>query len=339
MQVLFVNVKIAALFSAVAIAMPHLEITVIGAGVIGLHTARQLQDAGHHVTIISKDPLDQTTSNAAAAFWMPYKVEPEAFMLAWAKDSLPVFKALAQDPDSGVVWRPHTEYFQQPVTRPAWMNLLPRCESNTLLTTQEWPYHQSAYLPQIDTPKHIQFIAKRFIEHGGKLQCGIEVTDLNTIESTLLVNCTGIGAAALVADTDLRAYQGQVTRVTQPTPNITESALFVDGDDALVIVPHHDHVAIGVTVRPNNPSSDFDAVAEQYYLAQAYQYYPQLQHSTVLTRHVGHRPVRPKGVRLEAETLASGKTVIHHYGHGGGGVTLAPGCALAVRRLVETLSL
>ena len=50
-------------------------------------------------------------------------------MLAWAKDSLPVFKALAQDPDSGVVWRPHTEYFQQPVTRPAWMNLLPTCET------------------------------------------------------------------------------------------------------------------------------------------------------------------------------------------------------------------
>ena len=37
-------------------------------GIIGLHTDHQLQEAGHHVTIMSKDPIDQTTSNAAASF-------------------------------------------------------------------------------------------------------------------------------------------------------------------------------------------------------------------------------------------------------------------------------
>ena len=70
---LFIDAKMCTLFSSASIFMPCLEITVIGAGVIGagvigLHTARQLQDTGHHVTIISKDLLDQTTSNAAAAF-------------------------------------------------------------------------------------------------------------------------------------------------------------------------------------------------------------------------------------------------------------------------------
>jgi glycine/D-amino acid oxidase-like deaminating enzyme len=40
-------------------------------------------------------------------------------------------------------------------------------------------------------------------------------------------------------------------------------------------------------------------------------------------------------VRLEAERLAEGGLVVHNYGHGGAGVTLARGCALEVADLVE----
>jgi D-amino-acid oxidase len=45
----------------------------------------------------------------------------------------------------------------------------------------------------------------------------------------------------------------------------------------------------------------------------------------VLGEAVGLRPARP-AVRLEAEPRAGG-TVVHCYGHGGAGVTLAWGCA------------
>jgi D-amino-acid oxidase len=49
---------------------------------------------------------------------------------------------------------------------------------------------------------------------------------------------------------------------------------------------------------------------------------------------VGLRPYRPE-VRLEAEEFQNGtKCIIHNYGHGGSGWTLAWGCAMEVCELV-----
>lgn len=41
----------------------------------------------------------------------------------------------------------------------------------------------------------------------------------------------------------------------------------------------------------------------------------------------GVRPVRRDGFRLEREVLDNGATLVHNYGHGGGGITLSWGCA------------
>ncbi|MFC9060166.1 FAD-dependent oxidoreductase, partial [Streptomyces sp. NPDC057074] len=41
---------------------------------------------------------------------------------------------------------------------------------------------------------------------------------------------------------------------------------------------------------------------------------------------VGLRPARD-AVRLERETLPDGRLLVHNYGHGGAGVTVAWGCA------------
>ncbi|WP_138430080.1 FAD-dependent oxidoreductase [Fodinibius saliphilus] len=58
-----------------------------------------------------------------------------------------------------------------------------------------------------------------------------------------------------------------------------------------------------------------------------------------LTPSVGYRYIRNKknGLRLESETVAN-KKVIHNYGHGGAGVTLSWGCALAVTSHVNNNS-
>src|SRR4029453_4180252 len=50
----------------------------------------------------------------------------------------------------------------------------------------------------------------------------------------------------------------------------------------------------------------------------------------VIRTVVGLRPFRPSGFRVEVEKLGD-KTVVHNYGHGGGGITLSWGnSALAV---------
>jgi D-amino-acid oxidase len=48
----------------------------------------------------------------------------------------------------------------------------------------------------------------------------------------------------------------------------------------------------------------------------------------------GVRPKRKHSYRLDAET-ASGKFIVHNYGHGGAGITLSWGCAARVRHIVQ----
>ncbi|MGS2615472.1 FAD-dependent oxidoreductase [Micromonospora sp. LZ34] len=48
----------------------------------------------------------------------------------------------------------------------------------------------------------------------------------------------------------------------------------------------------------------------------------------------GVRPYRSGSYRLDAET-ASGKLIVHNYGHGGAGITLSWGCAAKVKEIVQ----
>ncbi|MCT0205112.1 FAD-binding oxidoreductase [Synechococcus sp. CS-602] len=53
---------------------------------------------------------------------------------------------------------------------------------------------------------------------------------------------------------------------------------------------------------------------------------PDLAPERIARRLVGLRPFRPMGVRIEVEAIGD-TTLIHHYGHGGSGVTLSWGTA------------
>ncbi|MFT6824056.1 MAG: D-amino-acid oxidase, partial [Pseudohongiellaceae bacterium] len=54
----------------------------------------------------------------------------------------------------------------------------------------------------------------------------------------------------------------------------------------------------------------------------------------VIRTIAGSRPFRPSGFRLEAESFGD-KTVIHNYGHGGGGITLSGGTSYLAMELAE----
>jgi D-amino-acid oxidase len=54
----------------------------------------------------------------------------------------------------------------------------------------------------------------------------------------------------------------------------------------------------------------------------------------VIRTIAGSRPFRPSGFRLEAESFGD-TTVIHNYGHGGGGITLSAGTSYLAMELAE----
>jgi D-amino-acid oxidase len=53
---------------------------------------------------------------------------------------------------------------------------------------------------------------------------------------------------------------------------------------------------------------------------------PELAGARRIRAVAGLRPTRRDGVRLEAEEVDGGR-IVHNYGHGGAGMTLAWGCA------------
>ncbi len=61
---------------------------------------------------------------------------------------------------------------------------------------------------------------------------------------------------------------------------------------------------------------------------------PDLSDARILRTIAGIRPCRRGGLRLEPERFGD-TTVIHNYGHGGCGITLAMGCAPAVADLAD----
>ena len=67
----------------------------------------------------------------------------------------------------------------------------------------------------------------------------------------------------------------------------------------------------------------------QQILNNAYQVFPELKQQKVIGSWAGLRPYRPT-VRVEKEN-----NIIHNYGHGGSGFTIAFGCADEVVKMLQ----
>jgi D-amino-acid oxidase len=78
------------------------DITVVGAGVIGLTTALTLEERGHNVRVVATGTDDATTSAVAGACWFPYRAGPPDRVAAWAAVTRGWFDALTSHASAGV---------------------------------------------------------------------------------------------------------------------------------------------------------------------------------------------------------------------------------------------
>ena len=97
------------------------------------------------------------------------------------------------------------------------------------------------------------------------------------------------------------------------------------------IIPGMDTVTLGGTRQFDNYNTTPDPHDSAGIWERCTQLLPNLQAAQVVREWAGLRPYRDGGVRAELEVikLAGGGQVrvIHNYGHGGYGVTFAPGSA------------
>ncbi|MEL6868091.1 MAG: FAD-dependent oxidoreductase [Bacteroidota bacterium] len=307
------------------------EILIIGAGVIGLTTAVRLQEAGFQVSIISKTLPEQSTSAKAAAIWLPFEVEPMQQVNAWSLKSYHRFEALAALPDSGIQMTDFLVLLGDNEL-PKWADALP-ATAHRMAHPSELPegylHGRLCRVPLIDTPIYLPYLLQQFAQNGGELY-------LESIQSLmplfaperLLINCTGLGAAALTGDTSLYPIAGQIVKIkAQDSPCIANN---LPGELAYVI-PRKEGIMLGGTAERGNYREEPKAEVTAGIIQRCRSLAPQLDYTELLDIQVGLRPARPT-IRLELET---DRPLIHNYGHGGGGFTVSWGCAESVLDLVH----
>jgi D-amino-acid oxidase len=307
------------------------DVLVLGAGVIGLTTAVTLAEAGHDVLVRTAEQPHDTTSAAAGALWGPWLAEPAHRALPWAECGLRTLIALAKRPETGVrlvAGRDVSTIEHEP---PTWFSLLADarpCSAYELPTGYTYGTWYTA--PLVDMPIHLAYLVERLRVAGGAIERSLVSTlDEATALAPIVVNCTGLGARTLADDQQLYPVRGQ--HLIASNPGITEFLEVDTGDstDLVAIYPHGHHVVLGGTAEPRSWDREPNPATAAAILARCAAVEPRLGDADVLGHRVGLRPTRPE-VRLDAETFRAGARVIHNYGHGGAGVSLAWGCAAEV---------
>jgi len=305
---------------------------VVGAGVVGLSSAIRLLERGFVVRVLARELTPDTTSDAAAAIWYPYLAEPRERILPWSRATLEAL-ASPRSTGAGVSEVRLLELFDGPAEAPWWREALPgfawaRPEALP-------PGYAAAYdirVPLLDTSVYMGWLMGRVRELGGSLE-RVQVSRLRDLlgEAPVVVNCAGAYAGALAGDASVVPIRGQVVRLER-VEGVTTALVDDAGPLALTyVIPRPGDIVVGGTATRGCWDLEPDPAVASAILERATTLEPRLAGARALSHAVGLRPGRPT-VRLEAERFASG-VIIHNYGHGGSGFTLAWGCADEVAML------
>ena len=207
-------------------------VAVIGSGVMGLTTAKLVQEAGFPVTIYTAALPPETTSNVAGGQISPFghfsedAVTPEwraqfaaAMAYSWSR-----FQLMAGD-HYGVRWLPTYEESRRTEPTPS-ESFMPDWR---VLSQADHPFpvdpvvrYRTMY---VETPRFLQQLTADVLTAGGKIHLRrfASPADLAALPERLVFNCTGIGARDLFGDMELHPVRGQLA-VLAPQPEVLYAA-------------------------------------------------------------------------------------------------------------------
>lgn len=313
-----------------------LNVTVIGAGVIGLSTAHELASQGHRVRVISDQEPLHTVSAVSAAIWFPYHSENSPAADILLARTLERFDALSLIPETGVDLRFGMDVERRADADRSWTrHVADAAVVDPALLPDGALSATSGTVPVITMPTYLAWLQQQCQRLGVQFEQRT-ITDLDELgaHSDAVVVAAGIRGGELLGD-DHSVYpiRGQVIRLAN-TAGLTD--WFSDDDHpqgVCYVIPRRDDIIVGGTDVAHDTNLEVDEQTAIDMLDRAISLVPQLADCEVLEHKVGLRPAR-ETIRLE-HVAGYGIPVIAAYGHGGGGVTLSWGTA---RRVVELLN-
>ncbi|MCX5144371.1 MULTISPECIES: FAD-dependent oxidoreductase [unclassified Streptomyces] len=304
------------------------EVIVVGGGVSGLTTATVLAERGHRVRVWSREPAATTTSAVAGALWWPYRIEPRDRVGDWSLTSLRWYEELAGRPhETGVRLVAGVHRGERLAALGPW--------AAQLTDVVETAEGLRCRLPLLDMPAHLEWLENRVRAAGGSVERRkVNSFDEAAAEAATVVNCTGLGARALVPDAGMRSVRGQLVLVENPGIDEWFTEADPSSSETTYFFPQPGRLVLGGTAGADDWSTVPNPRTAQEIVARCARIRPEIARARVIGHRVGLRPAREAGVRIEAEALPGGGRLVHNYGHGGAGVTVALGCAEAAAQLV-----
>ncbi|MBV9963553.1 MAG: FAD-dependent oxidoreductase [Parafilimonas sp.] len=311
------------------------KIAIIGAGISGLSSAYLLSEKNYDITVLAKSFSPNITSNRAAAFWFPYHIRNDKRGINWAKTSYTFYEKLAENASTGISIKTLTKVLREGVEEeePIWIDFLPKATCKIIPKKDLQPGFKKAYevlVPLIETQIFLPYL-RQFLTNKNIVFKERVIDNFNQLSSfDIIINCSALGARELCNDETVVPVRGQVALLETDTTR----PIYLDNEMPLYIVPRKDAMIVGGTYEENIFKEETQPATIEKILNNAYSVFPELKQQKVIGNWAGLRPYR-NNVRVEHEV---GTNIIHNYGHGGSGFTLAFGCAEEVMHLVEKLN-
>ncbi|MCX4515952.1 FAD-binding oxidoreductase [Streptomyces sp. NBC_01619] len=234
---------------------PHRDAAVIGCGVIGLTTARMLQDHGFTVTIYTAALPPETTSNVAAGVFGVTEIADTDQLTGPFKQQLQEAVRFAHcyfqpfvGQSYGVRWVTFYMIGDEPQTQPPDFAVTPELYPLTTYRPGEHPFptKYAASFPTMiaETNVFLPRLVEEFVARGGEIVVRSFAIreELCELAEPLLLNCTGLGAKTLFDDKELKPIKGQLT-VLRPQADI--DYCYLDGAKFLYMCPRSDGIVLG----------------------------------------------------------------------------------------------
>lgn len=279
---------------AAELALQHSErkAAVVGCGVAGLTTARQLQRRGFEVTIYAMSVPPNTTSNMSLAGWTPTSglVDPARRTAVWDAQYRQAARIayrqlqLLVGRGYGVSWLEGYSLRDSPPdtgrSREVGTELEPLLPAELQLGSvtrgpgeHPFPAAYAIIRPslRIEPSIYMDRLVSDVRDAGSEIviRAFDSRRDLSTLTEPVVVNCTGLGSLALMGDDELIPVKGQLTHL-MPQPEIDYSTVgAVDSapDGLFHMQPRSDGIALGGTSVEGDASLDPDEIARQRIVA------------------------------------------------------------------------
>jgi glycine/D-amino acid oxidase-like deaminating enzyme len=266
-------------------------VAVLGGGVVGLSTARLLQESGFAVTLYAKDLPPHTTSNVAGGWWYPVTLFDEQYRTPAFSDQFSQACKYAFDRYQimvgsryGVRWTPSYQLSHSARRQTGDFSaqgvvggLTPEFRD---LAGAQTPFRGYEFARQFDTmliepPIYLAAMMEDFQIAGGKVVVREFHTpeEITSLQEKLVFNCTGLGSKTLFNDAELTPVKGQLTFLL-PQPEVEYSVVYGGG---LYMFSRHDGILLGGTHDEGDWSLDVNTQVRDQIVAEQKEFFDNMR--------------------------------------------------------------